>query len=171
MKGGADNSCQLLAIRCQQKEMKDLKDLPLFLQTPDFCLQTSSRGRPDLCALCSAFLQAIKSQPGGWKTFHPHDIVSSRIREYLATGPPRSSTEVCLGLLRRYPDGLAFLGFVFFRILLWGTGKRPMAGILFEKVRGTGGLSESSFPEDFSMCFELLLGRMQPPVSSVSAVW
>ena len=31
-------SCQLSAISCQQKEMEDLKDFPLFLQTPDFCL-------------------------------------------------------------------------------------------------------------------------------------
>ena len=33
-----NKSCQLSAISYQQKVMKDLKDLPLFLQTSDFCL-------------------------------------------------------------------------------------------------------------------------------------
>ena len=91
-------------------------------------------------------------------------------RARLATGPPRSSTEVCFGLLRRYPYGLAFLGFVFLLVLM-GTGKRPMGGFLFCHLCGTGRDFRKVFPEDLSMCFELLLGRMQPPVYGVSAVF
>ena len=51
-----NKSCQISAISCQQKEMKDLKDLPLFLQTPDYCLQTfpAAHQISALCALYSA---------------------------------------------------------------------------------------------------------------------
>ena len=49
-----DKSCQLSAISCQQKEMKDLKDLPISLQTPDFQLQTSAAAH-HLSAPCSLY--------------------------------------------------------------------------------------------------------------------
>ena len=92
-------------------------------------------------------------------------------RAHLATGPPRSSTEVCFGLLRRYPYGLAFFMFFAFLLVLLGTGNRPMAGILFCHLCGTGRDFRQGFPEDFPCVFELLLGRMQPPVYGVSAVF
>ena len=52
---------------------------------------------------------------------------------------------------------------LFLLVSLWGTGKRPMAGISLEEARGTGGLPESSFPEDLFMWFRTHMGPHAAP--------